>query len=228
MKYQNNLLEKDYTCKDETYFLHERSEMLKFIPQNVNYVLDIGCSSGGFGNQIKKHFNCNVWGVEPDFKSAQKAELLLDKVLNNFYDDDLDLQNQKFDCIIFNDVLEHLVNPFSTLEMSKKHLSKNGFIIASIPNLRYYNAIKHILISKDFKYVEMGIFDKTHLRFFTKKSIERMFIEAGFKINMIEGINSIKKWDNRSYLEFKKFKFFFGNSISDMEFLQFAIVSQAD
>ncbi|MFD2932528.1 class I SAM-dependent methyltransferase [Spirosoma flavum] len=219
------MLKKEYDAKNESYYAHERHEMLKYIPQNVKYILDVGCSSGAFGSSIREKFNCEVWGIEPDKKSSEKARLVLNKVFNTFFDENIDLLNQKFDCIFFNDVLEHLVSPFDALQLCKKYLSPNGIIICSIPNLRYFDAMYHILIQKDFNYVDAGIFDKTHLRFFTKKSSERMFIEAGYKVDKIEGINSIKEINIKGYKNFNILNFIFFKYISDMEYLQFAIVA---
>lgn len=220
------MLEKEYDAKDESYFAHERNEMLKFIPKGVRLVLDVGCSSGVFGNSVKKQFNCEVWGIEPDKRAAQKAQTLLDKVYNTFFDEHIDLQNRKFDCIIFNDVLEHLVNPFDALELCKRNLSSNGVIVSSIPNIRFFDAVYHIVFQKDFKYEGAGIFDKTHLRFFTKKSIERMFSEAGYKLVTIEGINSIKEINNKGYRNFNILNTLLLKSISDMEYQQFAVVAR--
>lgn len=220
------MLEKEYNEKDESYYAHERHEMLKYIPSDVKYVLDVGCSSGAFGSAIKKKFNCQVWGIEPDKKSAEKARTLLDKVYNTIFDDEIDLIGQKFDCIFFNDVLEHLVDPFNALEVCKRHLSSNGLLISSVPNIRFFDAMYHIVVHKDFNYVGAGIFDKTHLRFFTKKSTERMFLQAGYEIKLIEGINSIKEINNRGYRNFTILNTIFFNSLADMEYQQFAVVAK--
>ncbi|GAB3897228.1 class I SAM-dependent methyltransferase [Spirosoma agri] len=220
-----NILEKEYNEKDAAYFAHERNEMLKYIPKHVKYVLDVGCSSGSFGSSVKKEFNCEVWGIEPDKRASEKAELVLDKVYNTIFSADINLNNQKFDCIFFNDVLEHLINPFEALELCKSYLSEGGVIIASVPNIRFFDAIYHILVHKDFHYVNAGIFDKTHLRFFTKKSAERMFLEANYKIKVIEGINSIKELNYKGYKNFRILNKILLNSISDMEYLQFAVVA---
>jgi 2-polyprenyl-3-methyl-5-hydroxy-6-metoxy-1,4-benzoquinol methylase len=220
------MLDKEYNEKDASYFAHERHEMLRYIPEGVKYVLDVGCSSGAFGDFIKKNLKCIVWGIEPDKKSSEKAELVLDKVFNTFFSEEIDFSGQKFDCIIFNDVLEHLINPFEALNLCKKYLSNTGVIVSSIPNIRFFDAIYHVVVQKDFHYVGAGIFDKTHLRFFTKRSMERMFLEAGYKIKIIEGINSIKELNYKGYRNFKFINAILFNNISDMEYLQFAIVAE--
>lgn len=219
------MLQKEYLSKDESYYLHARQEMLCYIPGNTKYLLDVGCSNGNFGRLVKENLKSIVWGIEPDTKSASHASEYLDHVFNTYFDERINFGNQKFDCIVFNDVLEHLVDPFKALNICKSLLTENGVVVCSIPNIRYFEAMTHLLKEKDFHYVEMGIFDKTHLRFFTKKSMIRMFMEEGYKIKTIEGINSIKNWNKRGYKRFKFLNTLFCNSISDMEFLQYAVVA---
>ena len=220
------MLEKEYEEKDRSYYAHKRHEMLKYIPRNVSTVLDVGCSSGAFARMVKDSFNCVVWGIEPDKKAAEEAATVLDKVYNTIFDKDIDLAGQKFDCIFFNDVLEHLANPFEALELCKKYLNRDGVLICSIPNIRFFDAVYHIVVQKDFHYVGAGIFDKTHLRFFTKKSIQRMFLQSGYKIEKIEGINSIKELNLKGYNSFKILNTILFGAIEDMEFLQFAVVAK--
>ncbi|AQG81314.1 class I SAM-dependent methyltransferase [Spirosoma montaniterrae] len=219
------MLEKEYNAKDESYYAHARYEMLAYIPPHVKYVLDVGCSSGVFAGAVKKQFNCEVWGIEPDRRAAEKAQSVIDKVYNTVFDENIDLQGQKFDCIIFNDVLEHLANPFDALELCKKYLTDKGVIVSSIPNVRFFDAMHHIVVQKDFYYVGAGIFDKTHLRFFTKKSIERMFVEAGYKLAKVEGINSLREINPKGYRNFNILNSILLKSIADMEFQQFAVVA---
>ncbi len=102
-------------CKSKKpeYYHQEREEMLKFVAPDVKFVLDVGCSAGGFGKLLKKKRNCIVWGVEPT-DSAIEASKHLDKVYHDFFHSSLDFGNLKFDAIVFNDVLEHLVDPWQT------------------------------------------------------------------------------------------------------------------
>lgn len=220
------MLEKEYDAKDERYFAHERHEMLKYIPQGVTRVLDVGCSSGKFGDYLKKNRTCTVWGIEPDRKAAEKASLVLDRVINAFFDEKTDLAGQQFDCIIFNDVLEHLADPFEVLRFCRQYLTGEGVLVASIPNIRFFDAMHHIVLKKDFHYTGAGIFDKTHLRFFTQKSIERLFAEAGYTIQTLEGINSMKVINERGYRHFKLLNTLLFGAIADMEFQQFAVVAR--
>lgn len=211
---------KDYQEKNDFYYDHARSEMLKFIPLDATIVLDVGCASGNFGQLIKEKINCIVWGIEPDPTVAKRALEKLDKVYTNLFDDTINFGGQKFDCIIFNDVLEHLVDPYSVLQLCKKHLTKNGVIVSSIPNFRFQYTFRKILFQKDWMYENAGVLDKTHLRFFTSKSIIRMFQDEGYTIVEHEGINP---WAPRL---FRLLNFILFNFIDDMRYAQFATVAK--
>lgn len=171
------------------YFQYSRKEMLKFLPNSAKTSLEIGCGVGNFSKNLQDS-GLEAWGVEPDHRSFLVAKEKLHKVFEGTFEDILiDLPSSYFDVIIFNDVLEHLSNPWDILSSSKSLLNKGGVVVASIPNFIYFHDFIEFILSKDFKYKEAGIFDKTHLRFFTKKSIIDMFIQAGYKIELIDGIH---------------------------------------
>lgn len=172
------------------YFSHQRTELLEFIVPPIQTALDIGCASGNFGHLLKTKFNTNVWGIEPDQSAAALASSKLDRVINAPFTKGLDLGNQKFDYVFFNDVLEHLVDPQTALHLAKDYLNDDGIVIASIPNILHFDAIYPILKNRDWKYEEAGVMDKTHLRFFTKKSMIRLFEESGYSVDRIKGINA--------------------------------------
>ncbi len=207
-----------YDIKNKNYYEFNRLEMLQFIPKDAKFILDVGCASGKFGLEVKKQNNCLVWGVEPNKEAAELAKKNLDNVINSLFDNNTDFGGQKFDCIIFNDVLEHLVDPYSTIEICKKHLNPKGYIVSSIPNVFYYwNFIQNIL-QQDWKYEDAGIMDKTHLRFFSSKSIKKMFAESGGEIIKHEGINSYYS------RKFKILNWLLLFKINSWQFQQFATV----
>lgn len=183
----------DYDKKPSGYFNNARIEMLKYLPADAKRVLDVGCGNGVLAEIIKKQNNAEVWGIELMESEALEAKNKLDKVFvgpcENFINN---LPNDYFDVIYFNDVLEHLVDPYTVLEQIKSKLSSTGIIISSIPNVRFYRTFHKVVFGKDWKYDEFGIMDKTHLRFFTGKSIKRMYEELGFTIQLHEPLNVTK------------------------------------
>mgnify|MGYP000258210285 CR=1 FL=1 len=87
-----------------------------------------------------------------------------------------------FDCILCADILEHLRDPLSTLIKLSYYLGHNGAIIASIPNVRYYKVIIRLVCGGTWDYVESGILDRGHIRFFTLINIRELFMAAGFQV----------------------------------------------
>ena len=149
-----------------------------------------------------------VWGVEPNIASAQLAKLKLDHVINDIFDEKLlsAFENTKFDCIFFNDVLEHLVDPEAALRFCKQILRPEGYVISAIPNVLQYGNMLTILKTQDWQYTEAGILDKTHLRFYTKKSIIRLFRECEYDLISINGTYATcsKKFLFANFLLFNK------------------------
>jgi 2-polyprenyl-3-methyl-5-hydroxy-6-metoxy-1,4-benzoquinol methylase len=209
----------DYDNKASDYFNHERPEMLAFLPDTCKKVLDVGCGEGIFVKQIKDKFAAEAWGIELMQAPGKEAEKVLDKVFIGPCEDFLDeLPDNYFDAIYCNDVLEHLVDPYSVLEKLKAKLSKKGVLISSIPNIRYHYAFKKIILQKKFEYEGHGIFDKTHLRFFTKSSIAKMYTDLGFEILSHKGINRTRSLKPYLY----NIPFFF--TAMDMFYLQYGTV----
>ena len=211
----------DYTKKANDYFNHERPEMMAFLPKNCKTLLDVGCGEGTFAAQIKNSEGLEAWGIELMEIPGKAAAKILDTVFVGPCQDFLtDLPDNYFDVIYCNDVLEHLVDPYTVLSILRTKLSTNGCVISSIPNIRYHKAFKKVWLKKDWKYEGHGIFDKTHLRFFTKKSIARMYNDAGYTIISHQGINRTRSLKPYLY----NIPFFF--TAMDMCYLQFATVAR--
>lgn len=181
--------------KTNQYYSYKRPEMLGFIPSGVKKVLDVGCGEGSFSLSVKNKFNAEVWGIEINPKAAEIAQKNIDKVLvGDAIKIINDIPNSYFDCIVFNDVLEHMIDPYTVLEKMKTKLTNEGVIVCSIPNVRHISVLKKLFIDGQWTYEDAGILDKTHLRFFTKKSIIDMFEKLGYQIVKIEGINQTNWW----------------------------------
>jgi 2-polyprenyl-3-methyl-5-hydroxy-6-metoxy-1,4-benzoquinol methylase len=207
------------------YFEIERHEMLRCIPQEASVILDVGCAVGSFGKLLKSNRSVEVWGVEINDYAASVAAQKLDKVICGPFDETIDLPKNNFDCIVFNDVLEHLVDPYSALLFSKSLLCKGGKIVASIPNVRYFDNVWKLLVGKDWKYTENGVLDRTHLRFFTQKSIIETFNSLGYEVESIEGINPLEIKHPSQFKKFMFLNYILFNQIEDMRYIQFAVVA---
>ncbi len=206
--------------KPEGYYVQYREEMIKYIPENAKTILDVGCSEGFFGAELKKK-GAIVWGIEIEDGPANAAVKRLDKVIINTVEGAIDqLPDAYFDCIVFNDVLEHLLDPDAVLFTLKNKLTVNGVIVTSVPNVRYWKNLRKLLYKRDWKYEPNGILDRTHFRFFTKISIVRMFNDVGYDVLKIEGINGTKS------IRFDFFNAMFLFKAGDARYLQFACVAK--
>lgn len=163
--------------------------MAVMIPDNCSRVLEIGCSNGTFS----RHFPLNIeyWGIDPALKHGdvvvQSKKKLFDKPIE---DTVIDLPSHYFDLIVANDVLEHLQNPDEVLLRLKASMAPQGIFIGSVPNVRYCGLLWELIVRGEWRYRDQGVLDRTHLRFFTKRSLMRMLVESGYEVTNLQGINS--------------------------------------
>ena len=165
-------------------YICRRTDILALVPQSAIKELDIGCSVGALGREIKARKSAIVFGIEIEPDMDEVAESKLDKV----YWGDVEslnlpelLGDMTFDCNIFGDDLEHLKDPRTVLTDLTEHLDREGDVIASKPNLRHYTTILSLL-SGYWPYRDRGIHDRIHLRFFALENITEMFEDAGLRI----------------------------------------------
>lgn len=161
-------------------------KVFSLIPEGAK-LLDIGCSSGNFGEVLIRKKNCHVDGIELDKSDAALARKKLGNVwvLNVETDSLDDIDKSGYDVIYFGDVVEHLVHPSQTLERVKPLLKKDGIILFSIPNMGHIS-VRLDLLRGDFNYTETGLLDKTHLHFYTQSEVVRVFEEAGYHIEKLD------------------------------------------
>lgn len=207
------------------YAEFDRREMLPFVPKSAKVILDVGCGVGNFGQILKNERNSEVWGVDADSEAVAIAATRLDKVYLGPFDEKAALPTKTFDCIVFNDVLEHMVDPNGALIYAKSLLSPGGKIVASIPNVRYFGNIWNLVYHKSWDYTDTGILDRTHLRFFTKSSILSTFESLGFVVESIMGINRLEECTPYLARRYAVLKFLTAGHIEDMGWLQFAVVA---
>ena len=177
---------------DQTYYRNTRPEVAAFLPPDAARVLEIGCGAGNF----RRNFTGPVeyWGVEPVPAIAAIAAGALDKVLVGTFRDVLaSLPDGHFDLVVCNDVIEHMDDHDGFLEAIKgKMRPGRAWLVGSVPNVRYITNLYALLVRKDWQYVDAGILDRTHLRFFTRRSLERALLAHGYSVERLEGINRIR------------------------------------
>ncbi|MDT8717980.1 glycosyltransferase [Clostridium sp. 19966] len=170
---------------DANYSTFIRGDIINLIKADKNAalkVLEIGCACGGTLLEIKNHYkNAELFGIELNSNTTKISSLIADIKNSNIEKEELAYEENYFDYIIFADVLEHLLNPWQVLTNIKKYLKHDGNILASIPNVMHYSVIRDLL-NGNWNYVDAGILDKTHLRFFTYNQIISMFKNCGYNI----------------------------------------------
>lgn len=174
------------------YPFSERREMLAFVPPAARSVLDVGCGPGGFGQSLRQDDpSRELWAVEVDEAVAAGAARFYDRVVVGTFPDALAGAGKKFDCVVFNDVLEHTVDPWAVLRSTVALLAPGGVVVASIPNVRNVSVVLDLVVRGNWTYRDIGILDRTHLRFFTSRSIRALFADSGFAVETMRGINPV-------------------------------------
>ena len=146
-------------------------------------VLDIGAADGSVARPLAAR-GCRVWAIERDAAAASKARSACERVIVGDVEAlDLEevLEGRKFDFVLLLDVLEHLRDPLATLVRAREQLVPGGRAIVSIPNIAH-GAVRLSLMSGNFTYTETGLLDRTHLRFFDRRSAEALLADAQLRI----------------------------------------------
>jgi SAM-dependent methyltransferase len=169
-------------AQPDGYFSGTRPELVPLIPPHANRILEVGCGEGGFARTLRAarpESKLEIVGVEVSESAGQIAAQFLDRlVVGNAEQVEFDYENY-FDCVIFADVLEHLIDPWRMLRRARRFLRGGGTIVASIPNVQHWSVLAN-LIGGRWEYAPYGLMDQTHLRFFTRRTIRDLFVSTGF------------------------------------------------
>lgn len=179
-----------YDSQFQVYAKGENPGLLKYLKPNQT-VLDVGCSDGSLGLRIRKVFKSKVYGIDVSPKAIETAKNNLDlAILADASFDALNLDDDYFDVIIFADVLEHVYDARQLLIRMERYLKPGGYYLISVPNIaNWYIRLK--LLLGIFDYAEQGILDKTHIRFYTLKTIESTLKNSGFRISRISALRGV-------------------------------------
>jgi SAM-dependent methyltransferase len=165
---------------DTTYGAHANPALLARIPLDARAILDVGCGAGALGAAFRRRNpSTRLIGIEPDATLADAARAHFDELLRL----DIDttpppLAEGSLDAMIFGDVLEHLRDPWAVLKRDAALLSDDGVLLACVPNLEHWSFTARVLAGQ-WRYEEKGLFDRTHLRWFTRKGMQEALEQAG-------------------------------------------------
>jgi SAM-dependent methyltransferase len=162
---------------------------LRAVPAGAQRILDVGCGEGNLGAALKQTdgHRC-VFGIERQPEVAARAERRLDRVFAiDVERSDPPLESGSIDCILYSDVLEHLVDPEAVLRRHRRLLAPGGIIVCCIPNVQHHSVIAALLQS-DFQYTDAGLLDATHLRLFTYSTLIKLLLDAGYAPSLVKDI----------------------------------------
>lgn len=149
--------------------------------KNNSKVLEFGPSHGRLTRYLKNSLECKVHCIELDDEAAKDASMYSEKMIvcdiESFTWTE-EIKEERFDYIIFADVLEHLRNPKKVLSICKNYLNHTGSILISIPNIAHSSIIIDLLNDK-FIYRDVGLLDDTHIKLFTKTTLDNLIDECG-------------------------------------------------
>jgi 2-polyprenyl-3-methyl-5-hydroxy-6-metoxy-1,4-benzoquinol methylase len=144
-------------------------------------VLDLGAADGTVA-AVLRQMGCRVWGVEIDPVAAEVARSVCEEVVVEDLNQ-LDLaarfEGQRFDVVLMLDVLEHLNDPAAVLARVGAVLTDGGWGVISVPNVAHAS-VRLALLDGKFTYTDVGLLDRTHIRFFDRAGVDDLLRQAGW------------------------------------------------
>lgn len=169
-------------AKDVPYFEFARPEVAALVPTTARRILDVGCGAGRLGTLLKQRQPAEITGLELNAAAAAAARHCLDRVYElNVEDANVEFPARSFDCVICADVLEHLREPAAVLARIRRWLTPVGELVISLPNIRHHSIVAG-LVEGNWTYESAGLLDNDHVRFFTRREIEKLLFRSGFTI----------------------------------------------
>jgi SAM-dependent methyltransferase len=178
----------------------DRPEVRALVPGDARRVLDLGCAAGAVGAALKRERHVEIVGVESDPALAARARAALDRVVEADIEellarDELDLG--RFDCVVAADSLEHLRDPWAALARATDLLEPDGVAVVSLPNVRFFETFWQLGVRGRWPRREEGVFDRSHLRWFTLRDARELLEGAGLEVTDVRPLVRIRPKGSR-------------------------------
>ncbi len=183
----------------------ERPELTRRLPPGNARILDVGCGAGGgIAAARGRNPGWTVTGIERDPALALRAREVCDRVLEGDLEEILPrlaAGGDRFDALVFADVLEHVADPISVLRMGRELAAAGATLLVSVPNVGHLSIVRDLLEGR-FDPVPAGLCDAGHLRWFTRSWLPEALEEAGWRVVTIEAERGAPAPDADAFLAF--------------------------
>ncbi len=166
-----------------------RTNVLPLVPEQAGRVLDLGGGIGATSLALKDQGRATSIMLIDQVADQALPGIDVAEAVDLFDLDKLDAvltRNGPFDTILCLDVLEHLVEPWATVDLLEKHLTDGGALVVSLPNVSHWSVIVPLILGGRFRYADKGIMDRTHLRWFSKEGATDLVSRQGMTVETVK------------------------------------------
>ena len=170
--------------KIDAAYANPRDEVTVLIPEQAKRILDVGCSVGVMGEALERSGR-EVTGIESFPSLAEEARQRLSRVIEEDVEEFVRRDSDPggpFDCVVMADVLEHLRDPWAVVRWASRFVDKGGSMVISVPNIRHIHLFWSMAVRRRWPYRDVGLFDRTHLRWFAFNNLDELLADTGFRI----------------------------------------------
>lgn len=208
------MLNESQTSNHDAYYNRGRPSITSLVQPGPHRILDLGCGAGVVGRKLKEAGKAaDLVGVELFDSAADQAALHYTKVWRGDIEQMTLPFGPEFDYVLCGDILEHLKDPYRVIQRIHGWLKPEGVLICSLPNVRHWSVLSALVFKGAWKYREAGIMDRTHLRFFTRRSCVEMLNDGGFEVESWRPLITGRKFLLGNAITFGIFREFLGTQI---------------
>lgn len=156
------------------------SDFVDCIPLDAKVIVDVGCGSGDLAAAFKRRNPAvRYLGIERNSELARRAGSRMDAVACvDVEQNPLPFVGEMVDCFIYNDILEHLQDPWTVLQKQAAVLRETGSVVICMPNMEHWSFMDRLLRG-GWDYEDEGLLDRGHLRWFNPTTTRRALVRAG-------------------------------------------------